>query len=134
MANQSALFPLTPVVSWGTVTTANTTASGTGTISTCFTAGNSGARIDQVSLYHLGTNPSGVVRLFINNGLTNATTANNSLWNEVTMSANSVSQISASVPVVFYPSLVLPSGYNINMTAGTTMPSGIQCTIQGGNY
>jgi len=78
-ANTQPIFPLTPKVSWGTVTTANTAKDGTGTVVTVFTAGADGSRIDQIKVRALGTNVATVIRFFVNNGSTNATAANNSL-------------------------------------------------------
>jgi hypothetical protein len=144
-ANTQPIFPLTPKVSWGTLTNSNILKDGTGTtVSTIFTAGVDGSRIDQIKIRPLGTNSATVVRFFINNGSTNATATNNSLIHEVTIAATTVSEIAAqtdynvtitvntseTIPPIPY----LPASYKINATIGTTASAGLQITVHGGDY
>lgn len=143
-ANTIPIFPVTPAVSWGTVTTASTLKDGTGTAVTVFTAGSNGARIDQIKVRALGTNVATVLRLFVNNGSVNTTAANNSLVHEVTIAATTLSETSSLadndimiakddgkyLPPIPY----LPAGYKINITIGTTVAAGLQVTVFGGNY
>jgi len=143
-ANTNPIFPITPKVEWGKLTTANIAKDGTGTVVTLFTAGANGARIDQIKVRALGTNVATVLRLFINNGSTNTTATNNSLVHEVTIAATTLSETAALtdnditiiknttetvVPVPF-----LPAGYKIQATIGTTIAAGIQITVFGGDY
>jgi hypothetical protein len=143
-ANTLPIFPLTPKVSWGTVTTANTAKDGTGTVVTVFTAGADGSRIDQIKVRALGTNVATVMRFFVNNGSTNATAANNTLIHEVTIAATTLSETAAladnnitinintteTVPPIPY----LQAGYKINVTIGTTVAAGLAVTVHGGDY
>jgi hypothetical protein len=144
-ANVQPIFPLTPKVSWGTVTTANTAKDGTGTVVTVFTAGVNGARIDQIKVRALGTNVATVMRFFVNNGSVNTTAANNSLAHEVTIAATTLSETSAladnditinkdggartEVPIPY-----LPAGYKLNVTIGTTVAAGLAVTVWGADY
>jgi len=114
---------------------ANTALDGTGTVATVFTAdATNGSKIENVSLYHLGTNVATVVRFFVNNGSTNATTTNNALVYEVTMAANTLSQTAASVPMAWAANLYLKPGYKLNVTIGTAIAAGIMIFAQGGDY
>ena len=144
-ANTLPIFPLTPKVSWGTVTTANTAKNGTGTVVTVFTAGSDGARIDQIKVRALGTNVATVIRFFVNNGSDPTTAANNSLVHDATIAATTNSETAELVdnditinkdggartePPIPY----LPAGYKINVTIGTTVAAGLQITVWGADY
>lgn len=143
-ANLDPIFPKTPNVSWGTVTTANTAKDGTGTMVTVFTAGANGSKIDQIKIRALGTNVATVLRFFINNGQTNATAANNSLVHEVTIAATTLSEVAAladndititkNTTETVVPIPYLPAGYKINVAIGTTVAAGLQVTVHGGDF
>jgi hypothetical protein len=139
-ANTAPIFPNAPIVSFGTVATANTAKDGTGTVVTIATGGTNGTRVDAIKIRALGTNVATVVRFFINNGSTNATATNNTLFYEVTVPATTLSEVAALNDISiafdgnFLPQLVLPSGYKINVTIGTTVAAGLQITTFGGNY
>lgn len=143
-ANTIPITPLTQNVSWGTVATANTSLDGTGTVVTVFTAGANGSRIDQIRVAYTGTTVATVLRVFINNGSTNATAANNTLIHEVTLPINTLNQAAAAtlfdltipknstetaVPVPY-----LPNGYKLNVTVGTSIATPVTVTVHGANY
>jgi hypothetical protein len=50
------------------------------------------------------------------------------------MDANTASQVAASTPVVWRANLVLPAGYKLYCTTGTTVASGYHVTAEGGHY
>jgi len=134
-ANTSPIFVLTPKNSYITTgVSANTALDGTGTVATVYTAGTNGSKIENVTLWHLGTNIATVVRFFVNNGSTNATAGNNALVQEFTMAANTLSQVAASVQVVWPSNLYLPNGYKLNVTIGTAIAAGVMVAAQGGDY
>jgi len=142
-ANTSPIFPLTPKVSWGTVTTADATASKNhdGTSSGAvliFTAGANGARVDEISFLPLGTNIDSVLRIFINNGSDQTSAANNSLYRESTASASTIAEITGNttkkVLEADESALVLPAGYRLYAVVGTTVAAGLQVTVIGGDY
>lgn len=114
--------------------TANTALDGTGTVVTLLTAGASGSRIQRIRLWHLGTNVATVVRLFINNGSTNGTAANNALIQEVAMAANTISQTAASTQVELNVDIPLAATYKLNCTIGTTVAAGIMVSIDYGDF
>lgn len=143
-ANTLPITPITQNVSWTTVATANTALDGTGTVATAFTAGANGSRIDQIRVVHLGTNVATVLRFFVNNGLTNATAANNILIHEVTIAANTLSQTASSTAYdvtlvknsteTIVPIPYLKPGYKINVTVGTTISAGVAVSVMGADY
>lgn len=134
-ANTSPIFGLTPrSLGLTTGVNANTALDGTGTVVTVFTAGVNGSKLDRVFLNHMGTNVATVVRFFVNNGSTNVTATNNWLVHEETMAANTVSQVAASVPVIWPANLILPNGYKLNVTIGTAIASGVMITAEGSDF
>lgn len=142
-ANTSPIFPLTPNVGFGKVTTADGTASKNhdGTSSGAvllFTAGINGARVDEISAVHLGSNVATALRIFINNGEDPTIAANNSLYKEVTAAAATISEVAAltaiSILSAANSALVLPPGYKLYAVVGTTIAAGLQVTVVGGDY
>ncbi len=132
--NTTPIYSGTPNVSWGTVTTANTAKDGTGTVVTVYTAGADGGRCDYVRVRALGTNTATVLRVFINNGSTNATASNNVLVGEVTLPATTASATAALVEVGYTFNQALQAGYKINMTIGTAVAAGWIASAEAGSY
>lgn len=135
-ANTSPIFPLTPNIAWGVIDTANTAKDGTGTVVTIYTAGANGGRVDRLRYKAKGTNVATVLRVFINNGSTNATAANNTMYHEETIAATTLSEVAALVngEISIPDGLVLPAGYKINLTIGTTIAAGLHVSAHGGDY
>ncbi len=134
-AGTSPIFCATPRSSWANVSlTANAAYDGTGTVSTVFTAGANGSKLEDVFVIPLGTQIATVIRFFINNGSTNATPANNTLVYELTLAANTASQTAAQTIYTWKANLILPAGYKLNCCTGTTVASTTQVTAQGGDY
>jgi hypothetical protein len=138
-ANTSPIYSKVADIQWGTLlTTANTAKDGTGTVVTIFTAdATNGGRVERIKVRAAGTNVATVLRIFINNGSTNGTAANNSLYAEITLPATTLSEVSSladpGVGVLDFP-LVLPPGYKLNCTVGTTVAAGYYITAVGGKY
>lgn len=133
-ANTSPIFPLTPNLAWSKLTTANTAKDGTGAVATVFTAGANGARVDYLKARALGTNVATVLRVFVNNGSTNATDTNNALILEQTIAATTLSETAQLADNQVQLDLSLPAGYKINVTIGTAVAAGLQVTGVGGDY
>ncbi len=119
-ANTSPIFTDTPKAAWATITAANTAKDGTGTTSTLVTAGADGALISGVRAQPLGTNTASVLRLFLNNGLTSATPANNTLIAEASLPATTLSEVAGQSPVVVPLNIQVPAGYKLLAAIGTT--------------
>ena len=142
MANTSPIFPQTPKTSWVTLTTAGAATDGT-TAVIGYTAGANGSRIDQIKVRALGTNVQTVLRLFVNNGNSSTSAANNSLVHEVTINATTASSTTSladndititkgtdiAVPIPY-----LPANYRIYAAIGTAVSAGLQVTIHGADY
>jgi len=132
--NISPIYSRVAQINWGSVAAANAALDGTGTVVTVFTAdATNGGRVEKVRILHLGTNIATVLRLFINDGL-GTTAVHNSLYAEITVPANTISQVAASVPQEIALPLVLPPGYKLNVTVGTTIAAGVQVSAPGGAY
>jgi hypothetical protein len=122
----------------GPLKTANTAKDGTGTVLTIFTAdADNGGRVDRISARSVGTNVATVLRVFVNNGETNATVANNTLITELTLPATNLSEVAQftdqTISGTPFP-LVLPPGYKLLVTLGTTVAGGYSVTAYGGKY
>lgn len=133
--NTKPIFSGNPIIAWGTIATANTAKDGTGTVVTVFTAdATNGGRIEKIKVRAAGTNVATALRVFINNGSTNATAANNSLYTEATIAATTLSEVAALADNEIPLNLALPAGHKINITIGTTVAAGLACTGVGGKY
>lgn len=143
-ANTNQIFPLTPKIGMGTLVTANTAKDGTGTQVTLFTAGANGAVLKRIRAVPQGTNTASVLRIFLNNGSTNATAANNTFFAQVTLAATTNTEIAALVPVELPNNLTIadptafpmtiPAAWVVNCTIGTTVAAGWAITAEYGDY
>ncbi len=133
-ANTNPVFPLTPVVPVGqTVITANTAKDGTGTMVTVYTAGANGSKVGSLQIAYTGTSVATCLRIFLNNGSTNATAGNNSLLLSVTVPANTLSEVAAANDITVPLNLTLPAGYKLNVAIGTTIAAALAVTANGGD-
>jgi len=135
-ANTQPIFSIAGDIEWGAtaLTTQNTAKDGTGTVLTVFTANVDGAFVQRIRFRSAGTNIATVARVFINNGSTNATPANNILYDEITLAATTLSEV-AALPVYELPlNFALPAGYVLNVTLGTTVAAGYYVSVIGGKY
>lgn len=144
-ANTAPIYTNVPQISWGSTNgnggaagslkTANTAKDGTGTVLTVFTAdATNGSYVQKVRFRAAGTNVATVARVFINNGSTNATAANNVLFDEITLPATTGSETAQINNVEILLNIALPAGYVINVTIGTTVSAGYFVSCVGGNY
>lgn len=135
-ANTNPIFTEAPTAQWGTtvLTAANTAKDGTGTVLTVFTAGSDGSYVQRVRFRAAGTNVATVARIFINNGSTNATPANNILFDEVTLTATTLSEVAALSNYEVAINVGLPASYVINVTIGTAVSAGYYVSAVGGHY
>jgi len=136
-ANTAPIFSLLGDIEWGLsgITAANTAKDGTGTVLNVFTAdATNGGFVQRIRFRSAGTNVATVARVFINNGLTNATAANNILWDEITLAATTLSEVSALAVYELPLNYALPPGYKLNVTIGTAVAAGYFVTVIGGKY
>lgn len=136
-ANTAPIFSLLGDVQWGatTIATANTAKDGTGTVLNVFTAdATNGGFVQRIRFRAAGTNVATVARVFINNGSTNATAANNILFDEITLAASTLSEVAALAVYELPLNFALPPGYKLNITVGTTVAAGYFISVIGGKY
>ena len=136
-ANTAPIFSSAGDVQWGTtaITTANTAKDGSGTVLTCFTADAiNGGFVQRIRFRAAGTNIATVARIFINNGSSNSTPANNILYDEITLAATTLSETSSLAVYELPLNFALPAGYKLNVTIGTTIAAGYYVSTIGGKY
>lgn len=135
-ANTAPIFSIAPRTNWGAtaLATANTAMDGTGTVLTVFTAGTNGSYIDFISAKSAGTNIATVLRLFLNNGSSSATPANNILIKEFSLPAITASASAAQTDIIIPFAFAIPASYVINATVGTTVANGWYIAGIGGDY
>jgi hypothetical protein len=81
-----------------------------------------------------GTSTASVLRLFLNNGSTPATPANNVLIGEVTLPATAYSIVAASPDIEYTLNMAIPPGYRIYGGIGTAVTTGWAVSVIGGKY
>lgn len=123
-ANINPVFGLTPKEAFSRLTTANTAKDGTGTVVTVVTSGANGCMVQDIRAMPLGTNTASVLRVFVNNGSTNNTASNNSLWYETSLPATTLTEVAAQTPVIIPINRTLQTGYKLNVVIGTTVAAG----------
>jgi hypothetical protein len=136
-ANVQPIYTRVPDIQWATsaVLAANTTKDLTsGTIYPVFTAGTEGSFVQRIRFRALGTNVVTVARVWINNGSTTATAANNTLWDEITLNATTGTETAALATQELPLNIGLPSGYVLYVTLGTVVVAGFDVTVIGGDY
>jgi hypothetical protein len=134
--NLSPIFTKRGDIQWtaAPLLAANIAKDGTGTVSTTFTAGADGSFVQRLIARPLGTNVATVLRVFVNNGATNATAANNSLIAEMSLPATTLSEVAAQPPYELPLNVALPAGFKLNCTIGTAVAAGYQLSVLGGSY
>jgi hypothetical protein len=141
MANNSPIYSKIGDVQWSTnMTAVNTTTDLTsGTIYLAFTAdATNGGYVQRIRFKPnnaSGTNNiATVARVWLNNGSTTATAANNVLIDEISLPATTGSA-TAALPVYELPlNFAMPPGYTIYVTLGTGVAGGYRTTVIGGKY
>jgi hypothetical protein len=139
-ANNQPIFTRLADVQWTTsaMTVANTTTDLTaGTSYLAFTADTTnGGYVQRIRFRTLGTNSNATAaRIWVNNGATTATAANNALIDEITLPSTTVSQVASQANYELPLNFALPAGYRIYITLGTAPTSaGWNATVIGGKY
>ncbi len=134
-ANTSPIYTLVGKIGWANLAAANTAKDGTGTVGTIFTAdATNGSYVEKLIFRGQAAVAATVIRVFLNNGSTNATAGNNSLIGEYTWGATSSSETVAQASVEVPMRMALPPGYKINFTIGAYSTGSMQGTAIGGDY
>ena len=137
-ANTTPIFSGVGDIEWTTVqTAANTTYDGTaGTPAIAFSASLSGSFIQRIRFKASGSATATLARIFINNGQSTGSAANNVLFDEITLAATTATQTAATVVYELPLNFALPPGYRILTTLGTVQSAGggWYATVVGGSY
>lgn len=118
------------------VTTANNDYVGTNAAATLvFTANaTNGGFVERLRFKAGGTNVATVARIYINNGSTPATAANNAFFGEVGLGATTASATLATADIDYPMNIALPPGFRIYFQLTTAVAAGWACTAVGGQY
>lgn len=99
-----------------------------------FTAGPNGGFVERLRFKSKGTNQLGVARIYLNNGSTHTTAANNTLYGEFSLWVATVSAVFAT-PDGDYPMDVgLPAGFRVYVGLGVTAAAGWTVSAIGYQY
>lgn len=137
-ANKDPIWSSAPDVQWIVIpsgTAANTALDGTGTVFTAFTAdATNGGFVQALRVKAPSVSAATVVRVFINNGSTNATAANNTLIEELAIpiitSSNTAATATWDIPI----NRALPAGYKLNVCLGTSVTGAVYFTTFAGKF
>lgn len=140
--NTAPIYSRVGDIQWAAavVTTADTGTDGTGAnVVLIFTAdATNGGRVERIRAMHAGTNVATIIRLFLNNGSTPGTAANNVYMADATSAANTISQVAGSIVAADFSGapfpMVLPPGYRIYASVGTTIAAGLRVSGVAGKY
>lgn len=134
--NTAPIFSKIARAAWvNGITAANTAKDGTGTVETVFTAdATNGSYLQKLIIRPRGTNVVSVLRVFLNNGATNATAANNAIIGEIGLPATTNTEVAAIAGLELPLNLPIPPGYKINVVLGTAVAGGYAVTAMGGDY
>lgn len=136
-ANTNPIYSKLPIASWygGAVVTGNTTDDMTsGTTYLVATAGADGDFYSRIQFVPLGTNVASVGRIWINNGSTTGTAANNTMVGEVSLPLTTGIETASITPIYFPMGYGIPGSYKIYVTIGTTVATGFHVQAIGGTY
>lgn len=134
-ANTSPIFSLTPNIGFsGVVLTAGATYTGTSGTSVMYTAGANGSYVRNILAEAAGTNIATVLRIWVNNGSTSGTAANNSLCMQFSLPATTATNTAATAHIEIPLNIVLPAAYTLICTVATTVATGWTLTTCGGDY
>jgi len=99
-----------------------------------FTAGANGSYVERIRFKAGGTNIASVARIFINNGSTNGTAANNVFYGEVSLPATTLTATAATIEIDYPMNFPLNASFRIYFGLGTTVAAGWVATVIGGDY
>ena len=137
MPNTAPIFSRVARAAWAAITAANTAKDGTGTVATIMTADAvEGGFLHKIICEPAGTNVATIVRVFINNGSTNATAANNTLVAQIGLPASTLSEVAVATmtPMERVFNIPVPPGYKINVVLATAAAAGWHVTAIAGDY
>ena len=137
-ANIDPIYSKRANVDWVSIPSgaaANTAVDGTGTVYTAWTAdADNGGFIQKLRIKAANISAATVLRVFINNGGSNATAANNVFWDDITLPIITASNVAAVQPFEVPLNLALDPGFQINVCLATSVTGQINVTGVGGDF
>ena len=137
MANNQPIFTKIGDIQWSNTVLAGNTGTNltVGTIYQVFNADSTnGGYVQRIRFRPLGNNVATVARVWINNGSATGTTANNVLFDEVSLAASTASSSSALSNTELPLNFALPPSYRMYVTLGTGVTAGYDVSVIGGKY
>ena len=137
-ANTSPIFVLTPNVGFGRITAANTTSDGSGSLTTVFTAGADGSRLDFITITNTQATAAASSAMVIKVYLTNTSGTTPRMLQEVTLPAvtRTTAVIGTTTTITFSNGLILPAGTLVQVSQ--SVYAGVQdqndVVARGGDY
>jgi len=107
-----------------TLTTANTSKTGTSGAVAQINLGSGTNYVDRLVFRAIGSNTATVGRVFLNNGKDPTVAANNVLFAEITLDSTTLSEVAALADEELALNIWLSEGYRILVTNGTAVAAG----------
>jgi hypothetical protein len=130
----TAQYASTPNIGSALLTTADTSLTAPTTVSTVFTAGANGARIDFINIQGVANTVAGIVNLFIFDG-TNYILHSQAIVQPLTSSTTSPA-FQSTISSNSHPNTLpinLPTGHSLRATTSVAQ-TGVRVTVLGGDY
>lgn len=100
-----------------------------------FTADVNGSFLQRLRFKAAGTNVATVARIFVNNGSTPTTAANNTLIGDISLPATTASAVASTGPDIDYPlNIALPPNFRVYVGLGTAVAGGWFVTPIAGDF
>ncbi len=137
-ANTVPVFTKTPKIGMCSVNSANTACDGSGTLTTLFTAGDNGSRIERIRYSNAQVAPAASSAMVIRVFITDTSGANPTLLTEIPLvtATRSATTVGAGGAYTFPNGLVVPAGTIIKVTQ--SVYAGVQDLMhyvaEGGDY
>jgi hypothetical protein len=98
------------------------------------TAGANGSYVRKLRFKAIGSNVATVARIYLNNGSTAATAANNAFYGEVSLPATTATNTASTVDIEYPLEIALASGNRIYVGLATTVAAGWVPVCVAGQY
>lgn len=96
------------------------------------TAGADGSFIKKIKFIATGTNTASVARIYLNNGSSNTTAANNMLIGQLSLPGTTAINTAATVEPEYVMEMMIPPTFRIYIGLGTTVAaSWVPCCVAG---
>jgi hypothetical protein len=99
-----------------------------------YTASADGGFVERLRFKALGTNGATVARIYINNGSTNTTAANNVFIGEVSLPATTAINTAATTDIDYPLGFAIKGTFRIYVGLGTTVAAGWRVSAVAGQY